>query len=73
MCIRDSAYAAYAARVPRILPRPSGFHTSREVTFNTAVLRTNLADALAFLVFLPLVEILNALKAGGWLGMFPIY
>ena len=68
-----AAYAEYAARVPRILPRPSGFRTPREVTFNTAVLRTNLADALAFLVFVPLVEILNALKAAGWLGMFPIY
>lgn len=66
-------YAAYAARVPRILPRPAGFHTPLEVSFNTRVLRTNLADALAFLGFLPLVEILNAVKAAGWLVIFPIY
>jgi protein-S-isoprenylcysteine O-methyltransferase Ste14 len=55
-------YDAYAARVPMILPRFSGFHTEGEVTISVPHLRQNLMDALVFLAFIPLAELLEFLK-----------
>lgn len=60
-------YDAYAAEVPFFLPRPTGYRTGREVTFDAAVLTRNLRDALVFLAFIPLVEVLDLAHASGWL------
>ena len=60
-----AAYAAYAALVPRILPRPSLFHGPATVTVAIKALRANFADALVFLSFIPLAELLNGIKAAG--------
>ena len=56
------AYDDYAARVPMILPRFSGFHTEGEITISVPHLRQNLMDALVFLAFIPLAELLEFLK-----------
>jgi protein-S-isoprenylcysteine O-methyltransferase Ste14 len=55
-------YDGYAARVPMILPRLSGFRTEGEVTISVPHLRQNLMDALVFLAFIPLAELLEYLK-----------
>ena len=58
-----SAYDAYAARVPRIVPLISGFSTPQRVTFDTGTLARNTRDALVFLALIPLAEALNWLHA----------
>lgn len=55
------AYDAYAARVPRILPRLSGFTTAPSVDVSVHALRKNLADALVFLALFPLAELAELL------------
>jgi len=59
------AYADYAARVPRILPRPFLYHSPATVLISIKALRSNFADALVFLSFIPLAELLNGIKAAG--------
>ena len=67
------AYDAFAQRVPnRILPRPAGFTTPDEVAFRPGILRTNLLDALGFLMLIPLAELLRLLRDLGWAGGFPV-
>lgn len=66
-------YQDYAARTPRILPRPSLFHTRSEITFNVETLRRNFFDALVFLSFIPLAELLEGLKEDTHLPTFLIY
>jgi protein-S-isoprenylcysteine O-methyltransferase Ste14 len=55
-------YDTYAARVPMIVPRLSGFRTEGEVTISVPHLRQNLMDALVFLSFIPLAEALEFLN-----------
>jgi protein-S-isoprenylcysteine O-methyltransferase Ste14 len=55
-------YEAYAARVPRLWPKPSLFTSPPEVTFATSDLRTNLRDAVVLLSLFPLIEILDYLQ-----------
>ena len=63
------AYTEYASRVPRIWPRPSLFHTAGQVTFEADRLRSNLADALVFLAFIPFAEFMQEIKE---LALFPV-
>jgi hypothetical protein len=42
-----------------ILPRLSGFHTESSITVSVPHLRQNLMDALVFLLFIPLAELLR--------------
>lgn len=63
-------YDLYARRVPRILPKPSLFRTEPDVTFSTATLRTNLADALGFLAIIPFAELMETLREAGLYGHF---
>ena len=63
------AYAEYAARVPRILPRLSGFHTPSEISVQIAPLKVTYADALVFLGFLPLAMAIDWLRAA---ALFPL-
>lgn len=67
------AYDAYAARVPRILPRPSLFRTAPQVTFGVAQLRRNLVDALVFLSLIPLAELMEVLKDAGSLPTLALF
>lgn len=67
------AYDVYAARVPRIWPKPALFRTEPEVTFRVDQLRTNLMDALVFLSLIPLAELTKELKEYGLLPTFPIW
>lgn len=67
-------YEAFALRVPnRILPQPRLFTTPPEVTFNTRILRTNFGDALGFLVLIPVLALIEALKHWGVLGSFAVF
>ncbi len=57
------AYDDYAAEVPRILPRMSGFHTPDVISVQIAPLQMTYADALVFLGFLPLALAVDWLRA----------
>lgn len=59
------AYAAYAARVPRIWPKPRLFRTEPVVSVSVRALRVNFADALVFLALIPVAELLEAVKEAG--------
>lgn len=50
-------YADYAARVPRIWPRPSLYNAPKTSTFDVDTLRGNLFDAFVFLALIPLAEL----------------
>lgn len=67
------AYASYAARTPRIWPKPSLFHTPAQVTSSVAAMRVNFADALVFLAFIPLAEIMEGVKEAGWVATIPVF
>ncbi|MCW8841862.1 MAG: isoprenylcysteine carboxylmethyltransferase family protein [Rhodobacteraceae bacterium] len=67
------AYDAYAARVPRIWPDLSLFTTPDEVVFSVPHLRGNFFDALVFLSFIPLAELMEWLKAEAIVPTFPIF
>lgn len=67
------AYEAYAAKVPRILPKPSLFHAPPTVTSSIKALRVNFADALVFLAFIPLAELMEGLKEAEILPTFPVF
>lgn len=56
------AYDEYATRVPMIFPRLAGFRTEGEIVVSVRHLRQNLMDALVFLAFIPLAELLEFLK-----------
>ncbi|MDV4169481.1 isoprenylcysteine carboxylmethyltransferase family protein [Rhodovulum sp. FJ3] len=66
-------YDEYAARVPRILPKPSLFATEPRVEFNVTSLRVNLADALVFLSLIPLAELSESLKEAAFWPTFPLF
>ena len=63
-------YRAYAERVPFFIPDPRLFSTPPEAVFRAGPLRRNLFDAMVFLSFIPLVEMLDLLKEhigfSGW-------
>ena len=63
-------YDAYAARVPMIVPRLSGFKTEATVVVSVHHLRHNLMDALVFLTFIPLARFLLHVQA---MGIFPSF
>lgn len=56
------AYEAYAARVPRIWPKLSLFQAEPTVTSSLVAVRTNFFDALVFLAFIPLAELMEGIK-----------
>jgi protein-S-isoprenylcysteine O-methyltransferase Ste14 len=68
-----SAYDDYAARVPMILPKPSIFQSPATITVSVAHLRENLMDALVFLTFIPLAELMELIKAMNLFPKFPIF
>ncbi|MDP3262207.1 MAG: isoprenylcysteine carboxylmethyltransferase family protein [Tabrizicola sp.] len=63
-------YDAYAARVPMIVPRLSGFKTQATVVVSVHHLRHNLMDALVFLTFIPLARLLDHVQA---MEIFPSF
>lgn len=67
------AYEAYAGRVPRIWPDLSLFTTPEEVVFSVPQLKRNFFDALVFLSFIPLAELMEWLKEAGIVPTFPIF
>ena len=56
------AYTAYSARVPRIWPKLSLFQAEPTVTSSLIAVRTNFFDALVFLAFIPLAELMEGVK-----------
>jgi Putative protein-S-isoprenylcysteine methyltransferase len=59
----SGSYADYASRTPLILPKPSLYATSEEVTFSVRALTKTLRDCLPFLVLYPLIEAVEYLHA----------
>ena len=66
-------YDNYAARVPRILPDLSLYQSPATVMASIPALRVTFADALVFLSFIPLVELLCGLQAANNWPTFPLY
>jgi len=66
-------YDNYAARVPRILPDLSLYQSPATVMASIPALRVTFADALVFLSFIPLVELLRGLQAANNWPTFPLY
>jgi len=66
-------YLDYRSTVPAIIPNPWLFHSPAEVTGNVRTLRVNLFDALVFLAFIPLAELLDLFKETGVIPTFPLY
>ena len=62
-----AAYEVYAARVPRIIPNPALFRTGPVIEVSVAALRVNFADALVFLAFIPLAELMEMIHEYGLL------
>lgn len=67
------AYDHYAARVPRIWPKLSLFHCEPIVEVKIAPLRVNFFDALVFLAFIPLAELMEWIKEIGLVANWPLY
>jgi protein-S-isoprenylcysteine O-methyltransferase Ste14 len=65
-----AAYDGYAAKVPRILPRLSLFHTSSQITIQLAALKRTYRDALVFLGFFPLAVVIDWIRSSGLLPMY---
>ena len=67
------AYDVYAARVPRIWPKLSLFHSEPKVEVKISTIRVNFFDALVFLAFIPLAEFMEWIKDIGHVSTWPIY
>jgi protein-S-isoprenylcysteine O-methyltransferase Ste14 len=67
------SYADYAARVPRIWPKLSNFQAAPTVTSSIVAMRTNFFDALVFLGFIPLAELMESVKEAGLLPTIPLF
>ncbi len=67
------AYGAYEAHTPRIWPKLSLFQTEGEVVFDVNHLKGNFFDALVFLTFIPLAELMEWLKEENLVYTFLIY
>lgn len=55
-------YEAYAARVPMIFPNPALYTSPPAVTVSVGPLRRNFIDAMVFLAFIPIAEVLEFVK-----------
>jgi len=67
------SYKTYEQRVPRIWPDISLFHTRNYVEFSVAHLKGNFFDALVFLAFIPLAELMEWVKEENLIATFLIY
>lgn len=67
------SYDVYAARVPRIWPKLSLFQAEPTVTSSLIAMRTNFFDALVFLAFIPLAELMEGLKEMALWPTFALY
>ena len=67
------AYDVYAARVPRIWPKLSLFQTKPDIEVKISTLQVNFFDALVFLAFIPLAELMEWIKEIGLVPTWPIY
>lgn len=68
-----AAYESYAARVPRIIPKPALFQTGPVIEVSVSALRVNFADALVFLAFIPLAELMEMVHEYGWLPTVALF
>lgn len=66
-------YQDYAARVPMILPAISLFRTEGQISVSVTHLRGNLMDALVFLLFIPLAELMEYLKEMHMIPGIPLW
>ncbi len=62
-----TAFAAYAARVPRWGPRLSQWQASEELLVRPRFMLITFRDALAFLAAIPLLETVEWAQTAGWL------
>lgn len=63
-------YRAYASRTPKFWPNPFLFRDRAEWSFSTDALKRTFYDGLWFLALFPAIEIVEYLKATGFLPTF---
>ena len=61
-------YLEYKNRVPAIIPSPALFHSPENVEFSVKHLRRTFTDALVFLAFIPLAQLINIIREYGHLA-----
>lgn len=67
------AYSAYEGEVPFFWPDPRLYKSTDTVTFSSGALRNSLFDALGFLVAIPIVELIDALKTSMGFALFTAF
>lgn len=67
------SYAAYEREVPFFWPDLRLYQSTDSVTFSTRALRNTLFDALGFLVAIPIVELIDALKTTLDFAFFTVF
>ena len=60
-------YAAYKVRTPRFWPRLSLWRDEDQLTIRPSLFVTTIRDGLAFLLAIPIFELIDAGQAAGWL------
>lgn len=68
-----SDFEAYAREVPFFFPKPALYRSAPEITFHARSLRNNLFDALGFLAFIPIVELVDQFKTSFEFVLFFAY
>lgn len=66
-------YRIYAKVTPMIIPDIRLFHTPERVTFSVSHLKGNFFDALVFLLFIPIAELLEGVRAFDFLPVLNWY
>lgn len=67
------AYGQYAARVPQILPSPFAYISTQEVTVDVRAFHRTIADAISFLMLIPLAEFVEVLRETQAIPQFVIW
>jgi protein-S-isoprenylcysteine O-methyltransferase Ste14 len=67
------AYTAYERDVPFFWPNPRLYNSTDSVTFSSQALRNTLFDAMGFLVAIPIVELIDALKTSLDFALFTAF
>lgn len=66
-------FDAYAAQVPRLLPRLSGLKTSQDASINPQLIMKNFRDSALFLIAIPVIEGIEELQEFGWLPVYFVF
>ncbi|HET8596454.1 MAG TPA: isoprenylcysteine carboxylmethyltransferase family protein [Castellaniella sp.] len=63
-------FEAYCQRVPRFLPRWSGWRSPQHVVVDVPGLRRTVRDALPYFLAIPVFELIEAAQQAGWVHVY---